>query len=300
MPWSLMEDQIYNGDLYHYRGENGYNGILNLPAKFNYPPNCICLQFRRIDCVSTNDSDERKHISCAIKSIANKLHDEGKIDKLTVDSINEFNPSNKSVYTIITDKQSEDFNNNVVKCDFKVCDYYIACFSTDPKNGHIMQEFKANHVFVFGNGFSYGDSSDVGSWDNSAFKARFTISAFYPFKALRESFLNFQIRRVLYNEEEMRSLLEPEIMEIQELINKTGKDDVKIEEKIEDIYALYDAFFKEPRYAEEREVRFAIKVPHKFNKKILEANYFRFVDWKEENEKMYLPVDKEMFLKEFR
>ena len=60
-----MEDYLnklaYNGELYHYTDFNGYKKILHpynefSDSEYEFPKDCIALQFKRIDLMTKNDN----------------------------------------------------------------------------------------------------------------------------------------------------------------------------------------------------------------------------------------------------
>lgn len=281
--FSCLSDLKYIGTLYHYTDDNGYNGILNPAKEFNFPDDCISLMFNRIDIMTRNDSKERKHIRDYINELCSESSSSTGITKPFADIVLNYDSTAEALYTI----SGQTNGISKIKMDFGKCNCYVACFSASQNNQHIIDTFKSKYAFEFNSGFSRAD--DI---------------RFYPFLSLNldNAGLAYDVRRVVYSHKEISSLLLEELLYIQS--HYFDKKDIEMQ--LQNIYALYDVFFKSEEYALEDEVRFVVYVPTEIDYKKLSQYKIVFRDscYTDEkgnsvdvlNGKMFLPIDKTIFL----
>lgn len=269
--WDLKELE-YNGELYHYTKVAASRGIFCHKDCPDYPENCISLRFTRIDCMTKNDPDERMHIDKAVKKIAQKLSRHGKICDGFLKIICDYKPTSKGFYWLAQDKIDNQFYKpqHRVLSDFGPVDYYVACFSTNPNNEHIVEEFKTSVCIAFNPQFSL-ICTDLFSHVPAKVGLGFIPdlgSDTYPVESIRKCFLHTYLRRVEYIDtsadvNEIKSdLIEKRLLDIFECY-KEEPTAGKIWEDVEDMYSLCDAFIKDIRYQPEEEVRFVIRLPQR-------------------------------------
>lgn len=302
-----LEELKYSGELYHYTYTDACRGIFCHKDCPNYPEDCISLRFKRIDCMIKNDPDERTHITKAVIKIAKKLSKYGKISNDFSKIICDYKPTNKGFYRLAQDKLDYQFYRpqNRLMIDFGPVDYYVACFSTNPYNEHIVKEFKTPIRITFNANFSRMCANPFQELPRVCAGVRLVnfSNDLYPLQCIRRCFPNTYLRRVEYIDtsagvDEIKSdLIESKLIDIFERSqNKITIE--KIHEEIEDLYSLCDAFIKDIRYEPEEEVRFVIQLPEKeyFLKKyekfpqLLTDNHFVF---DEERTYLQLPISDE-------
>lgn len=255
-PWDLKELE-YNGELFHYTNEEGQNGIFYHNDCPNYPEGCISLRFKRIDCMTKNDSNERKHIDNAVKKIAMQLLDKKKITREFQERLHEYIPSNKGFFMLALDKIDDQFYGSPHRrlLDFGPMDYFVACFSINPNNKYIVREFKTPIRIAFNADFS------------QMYNNPFSIYP-YPQQSLRKCSFPTYMRRVEYIDtfidgDYIKSdFIENKILDIFTHYQET-KEEKAIEWDLEDMYSLCDAFVKDSKYKQEEEVRFVIRFPQR-------------------------------------
>lgn len=285
-----LHELMYQGELYHYTNDKGAKNILNpeltFPKpKYKFPEGCLSLQFKRIDFMTRNDNKERKHIRDMVLSLLSEYHNIG-LDGDFVKKVLEYNPTEETFYSTITDKKDPIFNREIIKWDYAPCDYYVACFSTNPYNKHIIKEFKADYIFSLKECFAAECNS----------RGRF--SRFYPFLALNDVNLNYDLKKVAYTSQQLSDIILNELLHMQQ----TYTDMERLKQNLQDLYAKYDAFVKEQKYLPEEEVRFVVTIPQGYDTKTLNKHniFFKGYQQPDDNGQMFLPIDKTIFLKDVR
>ena len=291
-PWDLKELK-YEGELYHYTYVDACRGIFCHTDCPNYPSNSISLRFKRIDQMAQkNDPNERKHINHAIKKLARQLFKHGKISEDFLKIICDYEPTGRGLYRLALDKKDTQFCEPIVQTEFGPVDYYVACFSTNPNNEHIVKEFKTSVRITFNSEFSRRctDPFSRASFQVGSSGRVFDCSnSIYPLDSIRKCLLDTYLRQVEYvdtsaDENDIKSeLIEQKLLNIFEQHQNKLRTET-VQEEIEDMYSLCDAFIKDISYKLEEEVRFVIRLPEKeyFLKKygqfpkLLTDNYFVF------------------------
>lgn len=302
-----LKELEYIGELYHYTYLEACRGIFCHQDCPNYPEDCISLRFKRIDCMIKNDPDERKHINKAVTKIAQKLSKYGKISDDFSKILCDYKPTNKGIYRLAQDKLDYQFYKpqHRLLLDFGPVDYYVACFSTNPNNEHIIKEFKTPVRITFNAGFSRVCANPFQVLPQVSNGVRFVnfSSYTYPLQCIQKCFPNTYLRRVEYVDtsadvDKIKSnLIENKLLDIFDRYQKKTTVE-KIQEEIEDMYSLYEAFIKDIKYESEEEVRFVIQLPQReyFLKKygqfpeLLTDNYFVF---DEDRTYLQLPISDE-------
>lgn len=242
----------YKGNcLYHYTDDTGAQNIFNPKlnsATFNFPDGCIALRFTRIDCMTKNDEMERRHIGEDIRAVVAGLSENGLVNTDIAERILGYSSKDESAYLIVQDEVDEETKSNVLKLGYEPVDYYVACFSFDPDNQHIIENFGSTHRIVFKNFFP-----GIHTLKRGIFNFIINNDSYDPFLSLNECFLDTYICKVVYSESEKYRLLRPEMYRLKESTN--------VEQDLQNIYARYEAFFKSTAYEEEKEIRFVITVP---------------------------------------
>jgi len=307
--WDLNELK-YSDKLYHYTDVKGANGIFGHVDSPNLPQNCVSLRFMRIDCMKKNDTKEREHIDCAIKKIAQKLLKYNIINNDFAQIVADYKPTYKGYYTFATDEIDFEFHQpqNQWRIDFGPVDYYVACFSVKPNNEHIIKEFKSSVCITFNTEFlqRYTDPfafcfKKTGTWASVVDVSR----NLYPLKSIHECYCNTFLRFVEYVDTsacvyKIRStLLENRLTNIyKNYIKNNEKDLKKVQNDIEDMYSLCDAFVKDIKYEPEKEVRFVIRLPQReyfvekygLFPKVFADNHFLFA---EDRTYLQLPISED-------
>lgn len=300
---NYLKELVHNGKLYHYTTANGYNKILNPEqecdvTKSKFPKDCISLQFKRIDLMTRNDEKERRHMKDLVLALLEKSQNTG-LTKDFVKMVLQYTPTDEAFYTTI--KYEEDspeseeyviFDKKIVKWGVDSCDYYAACFSTNPYNKHIIKNFGSEYIFSFKECFS----------SQPNLLTQHNLSWFYPFSSLRNAFLDFDIRKVVYTKEQLSEVLLKEFLFLQHQYFSVKN----LKERLQDLYAKYDAFVKSEEYAPEEEVRFIVSIPQQYDTKKLEKHGIFFRPYENKDQKgdtiyvpngcMFLPIDKTLFI----
>lgn len=287
---AYLHELMYQGELYHYTNGKGDKNILNpqltFPKpKYKFPEGCLSLQFKRIDFMTRNDNKERKHIRDMVLSLLSEYQNIG-LDKDFVKKVLEYNPTEETFYSTITDKKDPIFNREIIKWDFAPCNYYVACFSTNPYNEHIIKTFKSDCVFSFKECFTAECNSSGG------------LSQFYPFLALNEVKLSYDLKKVAYTSQQLSGIILNELLHMQQ----TYTDTQMLKRNLQSLYAKYDAFIKDQEHLPEEEVRFVVSIPQGYDTKALNKHNIFFKDFQQPHDDgvMFLPIDKTIFLKDVR
>ena len=281
-PWYLNK-LSYNGNLYHYTDEMGYRGIIKPKDNING----ISLRLTRINCLTAKDNKEREHIQETVKAVVQQLKNEGRITYDFYKKVSEYQPTYQGYATIITE-------NNGISIPYGKVDYYIGCFSTNPNNEYIKQEFSSTRKIKFNRYFSVIDNpTKLHQFNTGFFSAPNYFDRFYPYVSLKSCFLDYYMKKVLYQNHEKENLIREDLLEISQLSNN-------FQRAIEQMYYLYDGFFKSDLFEKEEEVRLLVKVPqtdHIIQQ--LEKNCIRFADGDNEPKKyLYLPISFEFLEKD--
>jgi len=267
--WEL-KSLNYEGPLYHYTGAETCEKIFN-PQ--DVPKDCALLWFARIESMTRNDTKERRHIRDTMRETADRLLFQKRISNNFKDIVLLYEPNDEGIYRIATDEIHPDLKNNIVKIDYGLVDYFVACFSICPNNAHIITELLKKHSIVkridFRNWFS--SSKEIG------YKSLRHMS--YPFVSLDKCFLEYDIKQVVYDDAKKSELLETELIEMSckyESLERENKDNIRYD--LQALYVLYEAFFKgnEDKYKNEKEVRFVVRIPRKERPHILAENRIAF------------------------
>lgn len=308
-PWDLNE-LSYVGKLYHYTDKTGCDGIITPKSSLGFPTDCISLRFTRIEDMTRNDPKERRHIMASVQKALNNLRNEQKgserhISAEFADTVQNFPAKGTDVdvglYTLISDKQNKELGNYQVKMGYNKLDYYVACFSTDPDNEHIMRAWSAPIRLAFKSGFSNPDEMPCGFLNNQiSIQMPGYYHNFSPYPELRKCFIEHPFKRVSYDEIEKCKLIENLLL----YIYKGSREKKDINIQLHNMYSLYDAFFKKAvneesgyEYWKEKEVRLVIRLPHGIRYDSLKK-YGLILDAETEHngeityKYLYLPVDK--------
>jgi len=271
-PWNLDELE-YCGDLYHYTNKMGYEGIFYHTDCPDFPSDCISLRFKQIDYMAKkNDPNERKHIDKAVKKIALQLFERGEIGVDFLEIVHDYEPTRKGFYRMALDKMDNQCHTPQILMDFGPVDYYVACFSSNPSNTHIVREFEAPIKVTFSKNFSSRCSNPFSCEivKNGPITFIDGTSSTYPMQSIRGCFLDTFLRKVEYIDTSasikmIRSeLIEKRLMAIYKKYVEHPKPKLdEIQNDVEDMYSLCDAFVKDIQYKPEEEIRFVIRLPQK-------------------------------------
>lgn len=316
-PYSLNE-LAYTGKLYHYTDQNGCAKIFNLTDaqnnKLAIPSECISLRLTRIEDMIRNDSEERRHIIASVQTATNNLSNEPKDSERHItaefaDIVLDFPPKETDTvvgpYTFVSEKMNKELGNHQVTIGYNKLDYYVACFSTDPDNEHIMKKWSAPIRLEFKSGFSnpteepYGLLNEFISIQMPGYYYNFS-----PYPEIRKCFAGHPFKRVVYDDIEKCKLIENFLLHIYH--NNSGKKDIRTQ--LYNMYSLYDAFFKKRvnnetgyEYWKEKEVRLVIRIPRRKQRDFLKE-FGLILDTETEHDGeiaykfLYLPVDKVFLL----
>lgn len=296
--WNL-DELSYEGELYHYTNGTGCAGIYT-PKYFNgnpidLPPGCVALRFTRIESMRTgNDKKERIHIVDDIPRAIDDLKNIGKISSDFARTVHSFRPQNRGFSSIVTEEYDEKFHQPIIRWDIAgELNYYVACFSTNPNNLHIKQKFCTPNRIAFRSEFSSPQKA-LKNWALGKIPGYYT--ELNPFSSLYECGLYYSLRRVVYGDNEKRCLLKDQLMAVYERYDPLHPQDIN--DDLQDVYSLYEAFFKSAEYEKEQEVRFVIRIGAD-KPRILEEHNILFdsciVDG-QKKEYLYLPVSKEFLV----
>ena len=287
--WYLNE-LSYNGKLYHYTNDIGYNGIFD--KKHDFDDNII-LRLTRIDCLE--DRQERKHIQETVKNVAKQLRDEKLILEGFYNKVINYRPTNCGFTTCVTDTYDRETNNNTIGINYGKTDYYIACFSTNSNNQYIINEMKCTKRINFTSSFSKISNPQRTEKNESGFlNFIFNFDNYEPCKSFQSCSLEYYMKRVLYNDQEKEKLIKKRLIEI-------SNDTNNFPSNLEQMYYLFDGFFKAKKFEKEEEVRLLVKFPKlDSNIKELEKNHVVFADDNDNNipkKYLYVPINS-IFLEE--
>jgi len=238
--------------------------------------------------MTRNDSKERKHIRDNLIKAAQNLESTKKISADFTKRIYEYEPTGEGVSRIITNKLDDEFHLPIIKINNGKLEYYVACFSTNSMNLHIMREFCAPYRIAFKPEFSMPDvTKNIALNSVLQVQIRNYYNELRPFSILKKCFLDYSIRRVVYEDDEKTPLLEEMLIDAYE--NYNTEDPQNTESDLQTIYSLYEAFFKSINYKKEEEVRFVIRLPQGFDAELLKREGIDFDNTKDH---LYLPVDR--------
>ncbi len=279
----MLDCLNYSGSLYHYTSEEAYQYIVH-PQK--WIDNCISLRFTRIDCMTRNDTRERKHIEDTVKKSVDILFKQNKIDSKFKDAVINY----KTNHTGLSVKKADKFYLSLDKIN-----YYIACFSTNPNNQYIKTRFNAQKCISFLPVFSQTfcpDSQNVSTYFGNSFISFPTIS-FAPRLQFKKWDLFYNLKRVTYDDSEKNKIIQHDLLDIYQ--RSKSEDDADLKYKLQAMYSTYDAFFKAKQigneaYYKEEEVRFVIEIPDSRSDELYSQGKIKFdIDKKY----LYLPIDKQ-------
>lgn len=278
--WDL-DDLSYSGPLFHYTNPSALAKIQTPPSDF--PSDCISLQFTRIDCMTKNDHEERRHIKATVKETAIQLFNNAKISRTFMETVCNYIPTDCSTYMLITDETDYGFckPQNKIMLNYGEVDYYVACFSTNSNNHSIQRDFKASVRISFHPHFVTPDKS-IKEKDN--FFTLGPVSEFYPYKALAECNIVPYFKKVVYDSTQKAQLVARFLLDIY----KQDLSQAEIAYELQSMYALYEAFFKDNKFKCESEVRFVICLPRASLPNALKTAHIIFDNTKEH---LYLPID---------
>lgn len=278
----MLEELNYYGPLYHYTDSDAYALICN---PHDMPSDCISLQFTRIDYMTKNDENERKHIKDTVKNALHSLLNQHKIRLKFVDVVTNYipNQSGLSIQNI----------NSAFEISADKVDYYVACFSTNPNNEYIKKHFKAQKRISFLPEFSYTFCSETQKSLPGVRKSfiSFPALSLSPYPQLQEAKLFYDLKRVSYNNSEKNDIIQHELLQIY----RDFKDLTDLQYRLQAMYSTYDAFFKSKQvgneeYYKEEEVRFVIRLPEKTSQSLYSSGKIKFDTPQKEH--LYLPIDK--------
>ncbi len=301
--WDLNELK-YCGKLYHYTNDIGCTGIF-CPKTSNgniipLPENCISLRFTKISAMDRNDKNERNHICDTVKEVIQRLLNEPKesekyITQEFADIVLGFKPNGIGWYIGISDVINKELGNNQISAGYDKIDYYVACFSTNPDNKYIERRFKYPIRLSFERSFVNPDEKKACMFNMPGY-----YKQLFPYCNISDSFLIPYFRKVLYDDTKKNKLIEKRLLEIY----NTHSEKKDIENQLEDMYSLYDAFFKryadsENDYWREEEVRLVFRIAPKNKNSTLRQNGFVFdkeIRNGKEVEYLYIPISKEFLI----
>lgn len=235
--WEL-EPLKYEGPLYHYTGTETCKKIFHPQRALK---DCICLRFARIETMLWNDEKERRHIQDTIHEISECLVSNGAISKDFANILLNYQPNDKGIYRIALDKVDEHCGNKI-KIGYGLVDYYVACFSTNPYNSHIITEMLVKHPSVDRIDFSSRFVSPESVGDSTIRRMS------YPFSALNNCMLEYDIKQVVYDDAQKYELLENEVARLGDKFDglaKNRKNSIRYD--IQSLYALYEAFLRKTK-----------------------------------------------------
>ncbi len=298
-PYNLVADELrYEGKLYHYTDEKGYDGIFTphntCGEKIEIPKDCVALRLTKISSMTKNDNNERRHICDTVKEVANKLLENKLISEEFANRVNSFEVTDKRNYTIKLAKKDSELGNETLKLGLGKVDYYVACFSTNMNNEHIMRSFDAPIRLSFDTAFSNPCQSNV---HHNGFD--FVLSSYYPriepYSILKKCDLMLMLGNVVYDKVAKCSIIQKEL---QLIYNKyqdqnTSESIKDMRYSIESMFSVYDAFFKGEEYSNEEEVRLVFCIPQDKTDTCLQQN---IIFDGESDKYMYLPVNKDFII----
>lgn len=301
-----LNELTYIGELYHYTHKDGCDGIFNPKTsdgkRILLPPNHIALRFTRTADNGRNDDKERRHINDTVKRVAEKLQHEPKdsdryISADFAEIVQNYQNLDTGYYTVISEKINKELRNHQIKWGYGAVNYYIACFSTNPNNEYIMESFKCPIRLSFRHSFSAPNEKKKGYLGGIPCEVIGLYKRLSPFSNLNSAFLTYYIGKVLYDDAEKCKLIEKYLLSIY----KHYTEKQSIEDQLQDMYYLYDAFFKNSygAYWKEEEVRFVIKLSSEVSQDALKQYGFVFDSEIRNGRKydyVYLPVDKEFLI----
>ena len=279
--WYLNE-LSYKGKLYHYTDNKGYKGIFGENSDDN-----ITLRFTRIDCLK--DKQERRNIRETVKNIAKQLKNENLISEEFYSKLYNYEPTNCGLTTSITDTYNQETRNNTISIKYGKVDYYIACFSTNSNNRYIINEMNCTKRINFDSSFSnISNPQRIEERKLGFLNSIFNYDDFDPCKSFQSCFLDYYMRRVLYNDQEKEKLIKKCLIEI-------SNDKSNFPSNLEQMYYLFDGFFKCKNFEKEEEVRLLVKVSKKDTDiKEFKKNNILFADDEDNNipkKYLYIPID---------
>lgn len=256
--WNL-ELLKYNGPLFHYTTHKNYKKIIH---PMYAPKEHALLRFSRIDYMTKNDDKEQKSIQDVVKKSAKKMLENGDISIDFANSVINYQPQNTGSYMFFCDSSSLSEHSDLPSgiMDYGKTVYYVACFSKSPRNEHIKKSFRAKKCIKFSEDFlryAYDQKSSESSGNGFS-----VVPALYmPFYGLNRCGLgaNYYIREVVYDKHQKQKFIKSYLKEIYQ--NHTDLKSKKWLFDIQDMYSLFEAFFKRSKYKREAEVRFVIRLP---------------------------------------
>ena len=298
-PFDFVADELrYEGKLYHYTDEKGYDGIFNphniCGEKIEIPKNCVALRLTKISSMTKNDNNERRHICDTVKEATNKLLEKKMISKEFANRVNSFEVTDERHYTIKLAKKDPELGNEILKLGFGKVDYYVACFSTNMNNEHIIRSFDAPIRLSFNTAFS-------NPYQSSVCKNGFDLglSTRYPriepYSILKKCDLMLMLGSVVYDKVAKSSIIQRELSSIyNQYQNPNTKENIKdMVYRIGEMFSIYDAFFKGEEYSNEEEVRLVVCIPQDKTDTCLQQN---IIFDGESDKYMYLPVNKDFII----
>ena len=204
--WNL-DDLSYSGPLFHYTNPSALATIQTPPSDF--PSDCISLQFTRIDCMTKNDHEERRHIKATVAETAKQLFNDNKISHTFMETVCNYSSTDCSIYMLLTDQVDYQFGKpqNIGLLDYGKVDYYVACFSTDPQNDRIQKNFNAPVRISFDPSFVTPDKPIERK--SEIFNFNFgPVFEFYPYRALTDCIITPYFKKVVYDRNQKKQLLD--------------------------------------------------------------------------------------------
>lgn len=285
-----LDELTYNGPIYHYTSEEKYQKIMQ-PAIGFVPEDCISLRLRNIaHMTDKNDKKERKHIYDTVYEAAKRLLSQKQISKDFYDIVIHFESLEKG-YSIsdtgITNRHIH-VQNSKWRLTYTQLDYYVSCFSVNPDNKRIKDDFNAPMRIPFNKFFSASQPHYIGRLtDDVSICAPQYYGSLYPFCSFSGCKLEYYIKRVVYDDEEKINLIASCLTYIGNHYLPTDKDDIAFH--LQAMYTLYDAFFKNISLAYEEEVRLVVRLARTAQTELLSKNYVIL----DGEDGMYLPISKD-------
>lgn len=281
----FLEKLKYVGPLYHYTTEEVRERMFSCIGvsndKLPYDEDCIALRFTNIRDMTSNDPTERRKVSPVAKRVIDELLRKNEVSEDFAECVINFQPNDVGSIITITDEiydSSSDgsgrgFRNEILEINPGKIDYYVACFSKNPENTYLQEWIQSRNSETTGVVRISFDSSlcDSGLLECRKNKWGMNIKGYkriaQPSRAVEESFLSLWVREVAYDDNLKDEMVERYLMSVYNDFWHGGDEDKEndLMLKLEDMYFLFDAFFKDYRneeqeYFKEEEVRIVVKI----------------------------------------
>lgn len=288
----FLENLKYVGPLYHYTTEEVREKMFSCIGvsndKLPYDEHCIALRFTNIRDMTSNDSTERRKVSPVVKRVVDELLRKNEVTEDFAECIINFQPNDIGDIITMTDEIYDSsfdgcgggFKNEILDLNPGKIDYYVACFSKNPENNYLREWIKSRNPQTKGVvRIAFDDSlCDPGLLEHKEYKWHMNVGRYLkhnlpPFCCVEGCFLSLWVREVAYDDNLKDEMIEKYLLSVYNDFWQGGdkdkedelKDDLKL--KLENMYFLFDAFFKDYRneeqdYFKEDEVRIVVKMKH--------------------------------------